>query len=122
MLAQSIFVDLGQQTSNDITFLLPKIPSTSTELHFDEATTWYRLADEMFLHFAEQPRVLGVQCRTLFEKPKRDPLGTFPLTRMTTVLLISYRLADKLITEILPVLLPMFVVLGMFFAFSLVKN
>lgn len=82
MLAQSIFVDLGQQTSNDITFLIPKVPSTLTELHFDESTTWYRLADEMFLHFAEPPRVLGVQCRTLFEKPKSDPLGTFPLTRM----------------------------------------
>ncbi|KAJ9092087.1 hypothetical protein QFC20_007469 [Naganishia adeliensis] len=103
MLAQSTFVDLGQQPSNDISFLLPKVPSTLTELHFDESTTWYRLADEMFLHFGEPPRVLGVQCRTLFEKPKRNPL-------------------DKLIEENLPMLLPMLIVLGTFFAFSLVKN
>lgn len=41
MLAQSTFVDLGQQPSNDISFLLPKVPSTLTELHFDESTTWY---------------------------------------------------------------------------------
>lgn len=74
LLAQSTFKDLGQKSSDDISFLLPKFPSTATDLHFDESTTWYRLADGMFMHFNTPPRVLGVQCRTLFEKPKRDPL------------------------------------------------
>lgn len=75
MLAQAVFPDLGQQSRDNISFLLPKIPSTSTELHFDESTTWYRLADEMFLHL-EGTTVLGVQCSALFRKPQKRAIGT----------------------------------------------
>ncbi|KAI5451350.1 hypothetical protein NCC49_001944 [Naganishia albida] len=106
-LAQSTFKEIGQKSSDDISFLLPKFPATTTDLHFDESTTWYRLADEMFLHFNEPPPVLGVQCRTLFEKPKRDPWEKM--------------MEEILPKEILPILMPMLVALGMFFAFSLVK-
>ncbi|KAJ9093323.1 hypothetical protein QFC20_007146 [Naganishia adeliensis] len=73
-LAQSAFTDLGQQSRDGISFYLPKVPSTSTELHFDESTTWYRLVDEMFGHLDEPPRILGVECRALFRKPEKRPI------------------------------------------------
>lgn len=74
-MVRNTFRELSLQPVEEISLLLPRIPASSTQLHFDESTTWYRLGQAILESFDRPPRVLGVQCRTLFIQPQMQAVG-----------------------------------------------
>lgn len=74
-LVRNTFRELSLQPVEEISFLLPRFPASSTELHFDKSTTWYRLGPAILESFNRPPRVLGVQCRTLFLQAQTQGAG-----------------------------------------------
>jgi hypothetical protein len=118
-LAQDTFPELKGQSRDQISFLLPRVPETSTRLEFDDSTTWYRLGDLPFAYF-DPPPILGIQCRSLFEKPKKSLMGKHVIwTSSNQDLLTPF--TDE-IAGIIPIMIAPIIMVMVFLAMSLGKN